>query len=109
MKNYLPLAVVLFFVSSVCSSLLFVGLFSANIEYIKSSIGDTIFVLVVGTLIPITLISGFIMYIKGLRNEEKDVVLLTIISIVLALYSIFVSGVLFGFVLELYGYVFGIR
>lgn len=85
-KN-LVFSIISFFVSAICSILLFVGLFSAKWDYVVTHTADTIFVLAIGTLLPISFILGIIFLIRGFLFKEPYAWLFLIISILLSIYT----------------------
>lgn len=108
-KNNLILAFFSFIASTFFSGLLFAGLFSAHWDYIVSHTSDTLFVLIAGTLIPITFVSGVILYFRGISRKEDHILLLTLGSIPFVIMSAVLGGeIFFSSVVKLYKIQFGI-
>lgn len=103
-KNYL-FSIICFVISIVSTGLLFVGLFSAKWDYIITHTFDTIFVLLFGTLIPVGLIAGVILLIRGLFLRENYLLMVLVLIIAISSISSFLtigSEIFMKSVIELY-------
>ena len=95
-------SLICFILTGIATFILFVGLFASRWDNIVAHWQDTLFVLGLGTLIPILFISGAHFLIKCIRDREALLVLTVVIGILVFLFCLVYYGLVVSDVIRLY-------
>lgn len=101
MKNSI-ISLICFLTAGFAVFLLFVGLFTAKKDYIIEHLFDSLYVIGLGTLIPVLFIVGTIYLIKSIQKREVLFFLPLIVCILIFIFCVVYYLPTLSFIIELY-------